>query len=207
MLGFDDVHFDRLGNVVARIGSGPLTVLMDGHIDCVGVGDASAWDHDPFEGKFENGKIWGRGAVDELPAIACMAYGARMLIDRGVPDEVTVYLTASVMEEDCDGLCWQYIVNEEKIRPDAVVVTDSTNCQILRGQRGRMELGVTCQGKSCHGSMPHKGDNAVYKIAKVINEIEKLNTQLRSDPFLGKATITVSYVDCKTPSLCAVPAF
>ena len=68
-----------------------------------------------------------------------------------------------------------------------------------------MEIGVTCKGKSCHGSMPEKGDNAVYKIAKVVNEIEKLNDRLKTDKFLGKGTITVSYVDCKTPSLCAVP--
>ena len=109
------------------------------------------------------------------------------------------------MEEDCDGLCWQYIVNEDKIRPDVVVVTDSTDCKILRGQRGRMEIGVTCLGKSCHGSMPEKGDNAVYKIAKVVREIEALNERLKGDEFLGKGTITVSYIDCKTPSLCAVP--
>ncbi len=64
---------------------------------------------------------------------------------------------------------------------------------------------MTCKGKSCHGSMPEKGDNAVYKIAKVVSEIEKLNKTLKVDKFLGKGTITVSYVDCKTPSLCAVP--
>lgn len=54
-LGFDEARFDRLGNVVARLGNGPLKILMDGHIDCVGVGDAEAWDHDPFEGKLEDG--------------------------------------------------------------------------------------------------------------------------------------------------------
>ena len=53
--------------------------------------------------------------------------------------------------------------------------------------------------------MPEKGDNAIYKIAKVTNEIEKLNKRLNADKFLGKGTITVSYVDCKTPSMCAVP--
>ena len=68
-----------------------------------------------------------------------------------------------------------------------------------------MEIGVTCLGRSCHGSMPEKGDNAVYKIAKVVREIEALNERLKGDEFLGKGTITVSYIDCKTPSLCAVP--
>jgi putative selenium metabolism hydrolase len=53
--------------------------------------------------------------------------------------------------------------------------------------------------------MPHKGENAIYKIARIISEVEKLNERLKDDAFLGKGTITVSYVDCKTPSMCAVP--
>jgi putative selenium metabolism hydrolase len=68
-----------------------------------------------------------------------------------------------------------------------------------------MEIGVTTLGRSCHGSMPEKGDNAVYKIARVVGEIEKLHTRLKKDAFLGNGTVTVSYVDCQTPSRCAVP--
>ena len=111
------------------------------------------------------------------------------------------------MEEDCDGLCWQYIVKEDKIIPEVVIVTDSTNCKILRGQRGRMEIGIDVPGVSCHGSMPHKGVNAVYKAAKIVNEIEKLNDNMRVDEFLGRGTATVSYISCKTPSMCAVPDY
>jgi putative selenium metabolism hydrolase len=120
-------------------------------------------------------------------------------------NEWTLLLTFTVTEEDCDGLCWQYIVNEDKIRPECVVVTDSTNCRILRGQRGRMEIGITTRGRSCHGSMPEKGDNAVYKIAKIIPQIEKLHKRLKKNAFLGNGTVTVSYVECQTPSRCAVP--
>ena len=167
---------------------------------------ASEWKHDPYKGKVADGKVWGRGAGDQEGAIPAMVYAAKILRDLKVDmSEFSLLTTFTVMEEDCDGLCWQYIVQEDKIRPDVVVVTDSTDCKILRGQRGRMEIGVTCLGKSCHGSMPEKGDNAVYKIAKVVREIEALNERLKGDKFLGKGTITVSYIDCKTPSLCAVP--
>jgi putative selenium metabolism hydrolase len=135
-----------------------------------------------------------------------MVYATRIIKDLGLAsDEWSLLLTFTVMEEDCDGLCWQYIVKEDKIRPECVVITDSTNCKILRGQRGRMEIGVTFTGRSCHGSMPEKGDNAVYKAAKVALEIEKLNKRLKKDKFLGNGTITVSYIDCQTPSRCAVP--
>jgi putative selenium metabolism hydrolase len=191
---------------LATIGKGPRIIAIDAHVDTVGVGNPDEWQHDPYQGKVENGIVYGRGAGDQRGAVAPMVYSGKIIKDLGLlPDDITVLLTFTVMEEDCDGLCWQYIVNEDKIRPEAVIVTDSTNCQILRGQRGRMEIGVRAVGKSCHGSMPHKGDNAVYKIAKVITEIEKLNETLKDDKFLGKGTITVSYVDCQTPSMCAVP--
>lgn len=206
---FDRIWTDPMGNLlgqVGRAGKGKKLLAIDAHVDTVGVGDRAEWKHDPYKGKVAGGRIWGRGAGDQEGAIPAMVYAARIMRDLKLDlSEYYVIFTFTVMEEDCDGLCWQYIINEDGIRPDAVVVTDSTNCTILRGHRGRMEIGVTCRGKSCHGSMPEKGVNAVYKIANIIREVEKLNTRLRSDPFLGKATITVSYVDCKTPSLCAVP--
>lgn len=204
-LGFDEVFFDRLGNVVARIGNGPLTLLMDGHIDCVGVGDPEAWDHDPFEGKLEDGMVWGRGAVDELPAVACMAHGARLLRERGVPDEITLYLTASVMEEDCDGYCLLHLIENEGIRPDVVVIGEPTDLDVYRGHRGRVEATISTTGVSAHAAHPDAGENALYKLAPIISDIEALNERLASDDFLGAGTVVVSFVECTSPSLNAVP--
>lgn len=202
----DKVWVDGLGNLLVRVGNGPRLIAMDAHIDTVGVGNPKEWKHDPFKGKVADGKVWGRGAGDQRGAVPAMVYATKIIKDLGLKsDEWSLLLTFTVMEEDCDGLCWQFIVKEGGIRPECVVITDSTNCKVLRGQRGRMEIGVTTLGKSCHGSMPEKGDNAVYKIAKIITQIEKLNGRLKRDKFLGKGTVTVSYVDCKTPSMCAVP--
>jgi putative selenium metabolism hydrolase len=206
---FDKIWTDGLGNLLGQVGTpgrGKKLIAIDAHVDTVGVGERSEWKHDPYKGKVADGKVWGRGAGDQEGAIASIVYAAKIVRDLKIDlSQFSLLTTFTVMEEDCDGLCWQYIVNEGKIRPDVVVVTDSTDCKILRGQRGRMEIGVTCLGRSCHGSMPEKGDNAVYKIAKVVREIEALNERLKGDEFLGKGTITVSYIDCKTPSLCAVP--
>lgn len=203
---FDRVWVDPFGNLLAQIGSGPRLIGIDAHVDTVGVGDRSQWKHDPYQGKVEKGVVFGRGAGDQRGAVPAMVTAGRIIRELNLrPADASVLFAFTVMEEDCDGLCWQYIVRESGIRPECVVVTDSTNCQILRGQRGRMEIGVTTKGKSCHGSMPEKGDNAVYKIARVVREIEALNPRLKKDKFLGKGTITVSFVRCKTPSMCAVP--
>jgi len=205
-LGFDEVFIDHLGNVIARIGNGPLKILIDGHIDCVGVGDPDAWDHDPFEGKLEDGKVWGRGAVDELPVVACAAYGMKMLMERGVPDDVTIYLSATVMEEDCDGYCLLHLIEKEGIRPDVVVIGEPTDMGVYRGQRGRVEAVITARGVSSHAAHPDQGVNALYKLAPILKDIEALNERLPSDPFLGKGTVVASYLECDSASLNAVPA-
>lgn len=203
---FDSIKVDRLGNLHARIGKGGKLIAIDAHVDTVGVGRRDEWKHDPYKGKLTRTHVWGRGAGDQEGAIPAMVYAGRIIRDLKLASkDWSLLLTFTVMEEDCDGLCWQYIVNEEKVKPDCVVVTDSTNCNILRGHRGRMEIGVWTSGRSCHGSMPEKGVNAIYKMAKIVNEIEKLNTRLKKDKFLGNGTVTVSYIDCQTPSVCAVP--
>ena len=204
-LGFHDVRFDGVGSVVASVGAGPLVVMMDGHIDCVGVGDPRSWSYDPFAGKLEDGRVYGRGAVDELPAIAGMAYGARILAERGVPPGVKVVLVASVLEEDCDGFPLMHLIGEEGVRPDLVVLGEPTNLDVYRGHRGRMGIEVIARGRSAHGAHCERGVNAVYKMAPIVADVEALNATLPADDFLGKGTVTVSFVDCKTPSFNAVP--
>jgi len=204
-VGFDEVTIDGMGNILGRIGSGKTILAIDAHVDTVGIGNPEQWQHDPFEGKFENGIIYGRGAADQEGALPAMIYGAKIIKDLKLEGDYTLYIVGSVQEEDCDGLCWQYIVNEDGIRPECVVITDSTDCQVRRGHRGRMEIGVTTTGVSCHASAPERGDNAIYKMNRIIAEIEQLNPRLKGHDFLGKGTIAVTYIDCKTPSFNAVP--
>lgn len=204
-VGFDEIKIDPMGNILGRIGNGPRVIAMDAHIDTVGVGDIEEWDWDPYEGKLENGIIYGRGATDQEGAMVSMVYAGKIMKELGLLDEFTCWMVGSVQEEDCDGLCWQYIINEDKLVPEFVVITEPTNLNIYRGHRGRMEMAVITKGVSCHGSAPERGVNAVYKMASILQGIEKLNERLKDDPFLGKGTVTVSYIDCKTPSLCAVP--
>ena len=112
-------------------------------------------------------------------------------------------VTGTVQEEDCDGLCWQYIIEQSKIRPEFVVSTEPTDCQIYRGQRGRMEIRVDVQGISCHGSAPERGDNAIFKMGPILNELKELSNHLGNDDFLGKGTLTVSEIFFTSPSRCA----
>lgn len=204
-VGFDEVRIDGLGNVIGRIGHGPRLIAFDAHIDTVYPGDLSQWSFDPFNPMIKDDKIWGRGTVDQKGGMACMVYAGKIIKELGLQDQFTLLFTGTVMEEDCDGLCWQYLINEEKIRPELVVITEPTNMNIYRGHRGRMEMLVDVRGVSCHGSAPERGDNAIYKISRVALEIEKLHERLAYDPFLGKGSVTVTQVFFTSPSQCAVP--
>jgi putative selenium metabolism hydrolase len=203
-VGFDEVIIDPMGNVLGRIGQGKHILAMDGHIDTVGVGNPANWKHDPFKGKVEDGIIYGRGASDMKGAMAAMVYGGKIIKELNLEDDFTLYVTGTIQEEDCDGLCWQYIINEDKIIPEVVIIAEPTNLQIYRGQRGRMEFEVVTEGISAHGAAPERGVNAIYKIAPIIKEIEQLNNQLKADDFLGKGSITISQIRSGSPSLNAV---
>lgn len=202
---FDDVRVDGLGNIIGRIGHGSRVVAFDAHVDTVQAGERGLWSFDPFAPKVENGKVWGRGTVDQKGGMAAMISAGRILKELNLAGDFTFLFVGSVMEEDCDGLCWQYLIREERIQPEFVVITEPTDLKIHRGQRGRMEMEVKIGGLSCHGSAPERGDNAVYKIARIALEIEKLNERLVFDPFLGKGTVTVTEAISSSPSLCAVP--
>lgn len=226
-VGFDKVDIDPQGNVLGYIGTGKRLIALDSHIDNVGIGYLKNWKFDPYKGYENDTEIGGRGGSDQMGGIVSSVYGARIIKDLGLlPDDVTLLVAGTVQEEDCDGLCWQYIIREDKIRPEFVVSTEPTDGGIYRGHRGRMEIRVDVKGVSCHGSAPERGDNAIYKMAEIIQNIkalnendaedtteikglvkmldEKYNPEWKEARFLTKGTVTVSQIFYTSPSRCAV---
>lgn len=205
-LGFDDVRYDAMGNLLGRIGQGPRTLLYDSHVDTVGVADLAQWQWDPFQGKYEDGIIYGLGAGDEKCSTPPMVYALATLKKLGLARDWTLYYFGN-MEEWCDGISGNALVEHEEIRPDYVVVGESTGMDIYRGHRGRTEISVTFKGRSCHASAPERGDNALYKALPFIQGVERLHEELKSrpDPFLGPGSITVTSVNTHSVSLNAVP--
>lgn len=207
-VGFDRVEIDPMGNILGYMGTGNEIIAFDAHVDTVGIGNIDTWEFDPYKGFETETEIGGRGSSDQLGGMVASVYGAKIMKDLGLlSDKYTILVTGTVQEEDCDGLCWQYIIEENKIRPEFVVITEPTDGHIYRGQRGRMEIRVEVQGVACHGSAPERGDNAIYKMADILQEIRDLNGQLHYDPFLGKGTVTTSQIFYTSPSRCAVADF
>lgn len=204
-LKFDEVRFDKYGGTLGRIGSGKKVIVYDSHIDTVGIGDRSAWQWDPFEGKVENGIFYARGACDEKGSTPGMIYGMAIARDLGLLDEWTVIYHGNA-EEWCDGIAPNVFVEvDPKVRPDFVVIGEPTKMQVYRGHKGRVEMKVVAKGKSAHAASNHLGDNALYKMLEIIAGIRDLEPKLGDHPFLGHGKITVSDMQVKTPSINAVP--
>jgi putative selenium metabolism hydrolase len=206
-LGFDEVRFDKMGNILGRVGHGPRVIVYDSHIDTVGVGDPSAWQWDPFQGKIEDGIFYARGACDEKGSTPGMVYGIALGRDLGLfaKNEFTLYYFGN-MEEWCDGIAPNSFVEADpQVKPDFVVIGEPTKMLVYRGHKGRLEMKVTAKGKSAHAASNHLGDNAVYKMLPIIQAISELEPQLGDHEFLGHGKITVSDMQVKTPSINAVP--
>ena len=227
-LGFDKAWIDPEGNALGYMGDGEKIIAFDGHIDTVGTGNRDNWTNDPYEGYETDDIIYGRGGSDQEGGVVSAVYGAKIMKDLGlIPAGYKILVTATVQEEDCDGLCWQYIHNEDGITPEFVVSTEPTDGGIYRGHRGRMEIRVDVAGVSCHGSAPERGDNAIYKMAEIVSEVKQLNENGCAETdaikglvkmlepefnpehyedarFLGRGTCAVSQIFYTSPSRCAV---
>ncbi len=208
-LGVDEARFDLMGNTIGRIGNGPKVLVYDSHIDTVGVGDRDTWPWDPFIGKIEDGKLYARGACDEKGSTPGMIYGMAIARDLGLLDDYTVYYFGN-MEEWCDGIAPNAFVEADpKVRPDFVVIGEPTRMQVYRGHKGRIELKITASGRSAHAAVHYIGDNAVYKMISIINQIREIDNRFRfglgSHPVLGHASVVVTDGTVRTNSLNAVP--
>ena len=233
-LGYDAVEVDGLGNVIGWMGEGDKIIAFDSHIDTVGIGNINNWEADPYQGYEDDAVIFGRGGSDQEGGMAAATYGAKIMKELGlIPAGYKIMVVGSVQEEDCDGMCWQYIVNkdfpskeEAQRRIEFVVSTEPTDGGIYRGHRGRMEIRVDVKGVSCHGSAPERGDNAIYKMADILQDVralnendaaddkevkglvkmldEKYNPEYKEANFLGRGTVTVSEIFFTSPSRCAV---
>ena len=234
-LGYDRVEIDQLGNVIGWMGTGEKIIAIDSHIDTVGIGNRANWTNDPYEGYETDDIIYGRGGSDQEGGMASAAYGAKIMKDLGlIPEGYKIMVVGSVQEEDCDGMCWQSIVNEyfngpedARSKIEFVISTEPTDGGIYRGHRGRMEIRVDMHGVSCHGSAPERGDNAIHKMAEVLLNVRDLNENDAADDkeikglvkmldpkynpehwedarFLGRGTCTTSQIFYTSPSRCAV---
>lgn len=139
--------------------------------------------------------IWGRGSADMKSGCAAAMAAAKALVASGA--------------ELKKGICLCFVADEERVNKgakrlkatteltgDACVVCEPTQLQVHYGHRGYTSYFVRTYGKPCHASVPSNGENAIYKMAKVINMLEQYADKLAEydDPLLGRMSLSVGMI-------------
>ncbi|MDQ4059713.1 MAG: M20 family metallopeptidase, partial [Pseudomonadota bacterium] len=164
-----------------------------GHVDTVPIGE-TPWRHQPFEAREEGGRLFGRGSTDMksgIAAIVCAAVDSARAgkLRRGV----ALILTAGE-EHGCEGalrLCRDGF----PVPPLAgLVVAEPTSNRLSLGHKGALFLRVTARGVTAHSSMPHEGDNAIYRLAEAVLKVRDLTFDTEPHPVLGMPTKNVGLI-------------
>lgn len=204
---FDEIMTDEYGNVIGRItGQNPGNkLLFDGHMDTVPADNKAVWKHDPFFPVVEDGKVYGRGTSDMKGAVAAFFCAAAYFTeDHGREFNGEIY-TAGVVHEECfEGVAARSV--SQLVNPDYVVIGEASGLNIKTGQRGRAEIVLETFGKAAHSANPEKGINAVKKMCRLIQEIEKIQPPVHNP--LGKGILEVTdIVSSPYPGASVVPEY
>ncbi len=169
-LGYDEAYIDDAGNAIGVItrGDGP-TLMLNGHLDTVPLGDEDLWPHPPLSGEIVAGRMYGRGACDMKSALACMAYAAKDAADAGFAGTLIV---AAVVQEEVGGLGSRHLATQ--LSPDIVILGEPSKLKLMLGHRGRIEIDVRFPGKIAHAAKSALGDNALYYAADFLQQVKAL---------------------------------
>ena len=203
-LDYDHVSVDSFGNVIGIVGDGPTGILLDSHMDTVGVNHPEEWRYNPFGGEIVDGKLYGRGSVDMKSALAAVVFAGHIAKRLGIQKGKTLYITASVMEEDYDGEAVYSMCRQLETLPDYVVICEPSGLDLALGHKGRALIKVTSKGVSAHGSAPEKGVNAIYKMGPILQRVEALNNAMMRQGN-GTGSIALTKISSSSESLNAIP--
>lgn len=212
-LGYDEVWMDDAGSVLGRIGDGEVSgpvLMLNGHMDTVEVAEPEAWDEEPYGAVVKNGRLYGLGACDMKGGLAAMIHGAALLANRADSKDRldlagTVLVACVGLEEPSEGTCTRELFEDEGLCADWVVIAEPSGLQVVRAQRGHLEMTLTVKGRSAHSSAPELGENAIYAAARLVFGLELLADQLPQDPFLGPGVLAVTDIRSHAASRNAVP--
>lgn len=182
-------------NLIARIGGrdDKPPLCLSGHIDVVPLG-AAPWSVDPFAGEIAGGKLYGRGSSDMKSGVAAIVAAAVKLAPR-LRDAAGLTLVITAGEEcGCHGARRLAATEGALGAAGAVVIAEPTGNRPFVGHKGVLWIEAEAKGVTAHASMPHKGDNAVYKAANAISRLERFAFAAEAHPVLGSLTLNVGWV-------------
>ena len=172
-------------NLVARIGAGEPTLILNGHMDVVPAGDRERWDFPPYCGELREGKILGRGATDMKGGLTSLI-AAFVAVSQAVGDLPGTLVLTIVPDEETGGEYGsRWLVETGKVRGEACLIGEPTSMVgSFVGEKGICWLRLSARGVPAHGSLPMLGENAIEKLAAafpILHTIEREEVEIPED--------------------------
>jgi acetylornithine deacetylase/succinyl-diaminopimelate desuccinylase-like protein len=192
----DEVHPNRPNTYGIWRGQSDRWVALDVHVDTVGVEQMPG---PPFSGAIQDGRVWGRGAVDTKASLGVALALLEVMQTRGLAPVPNLLIGATVDEEfGASGApAFAAWLRRQDFKIDQMLVAEPTRCIPVYGHKGVARFVLTVRGESAHSSQPELGKNAVTAAAKIIlafaAEHERLQAESDS-PVLGKPNLTVTII-------------
>jgi succinyl-diaminopimelate desuccinylase len=182
-------------SLVATLGGAPggkPPICFTGHIDTVPLG-AKAWSRDAFAGETDGDRLYGRGATDMKSGIAAFVVAAlELAADLARGPGLTLVITAGE-EIGCEGA--RFLADRKLLdRAGAIVVAEPTANYPYVGHKGLAWFEIETTGVTAHGSMPEVGDNAIVKMARVIDDLQGFRFPVENHAVMGKPTLSVGTI-------------
>ncbi|PFO04868.1 acetylornithine deacetylase [Bacillus sp. AFS076308] len=190
----DRQSFDGNPNLVAVLkgAGGGKSIILNGHIDVVPVGDESNWDHEPFSGVIECGNLYGRGSTDMKGGNVALLMAMEAIIANGIKLKGDV-IFQSVIEEESGGAGTLAAVLRG-YQADGAIIPEPTNMKMFPKQQGSMWFRITVTGKAAHGGTRYEGVSAIEKSLIVIQSLQQLEKDRNArvtDPLFKKIPIPI----------------
>jgi acetylornithine deacetylase len=173
---------------VARGTGGGKTLLLNGHMDTVGV----AGMPDAHQPVIKDGRVYGRGSYDMKGGVAACMLAITEARKQRLRGDV---IFTAVIDEEYASVGTLDLA--QRFQADGAIVAEFTELQLILAHRGFVWLEVETTGKAAHGSRPDLGVDAIVKMGKVLNELEKLDLKLRAHPthpLLGSGSLHASLI-------------
>ena len=159
---------------------GDRSLILNGHVDVVPVGDRQAWQASPWSAHIQAGRLYGRGACDMKAGLAVGISAAAALKKSGLPLRGRLTVQSVVGEED--GGIGTFAMAERGYRADAAFVLEPTRLRIIPAQAGALSFRLRIRGRSAHASVRYEGISAIEKFELVEARLRQLERALNQEP-------------------------
>jgi len=206
-VSFQEIEKNRVNviGILKGTGRGP-SLMLNGHTDTV---SADNMEVDPFAAEKKDGNIYGRGALDMKAGVAALIMAVRSIIEAGIKLKGDVILTL-VADEEYASIGTEAVVDEYSA--DAAIICEPTDLAIVTAHKGFAWIKIEISGHAAHGSLPHRGIDAIVKAGKVLAAIDGLGEtglKKKTHPLLGSPSIHASLIEGGTelstyPNYCKI---